>query len=424
MWKNLYTLALRITLVAGVLLSFLLLIELLRAFAFFYRIHQILGIGFAIMTTLLALWAVGQIWVPWRRLPRPIVPPKGSMDASATQKQKIHYIRYLCAYITRLAQNPILDPMDKQEALARVDDLKLLLRAHPMNDDLDRAMHQAENEVIAPCLSSIREQANAEIRKGSRDVMLAVTLSPYHSVDLLIVLYRNAAMVLRIARLYQNRPDSRNELLVLRDTFRVVALLNFLYVSRHLIESLFEQLPLIGRAVDDIGQGLGAGLLTSATGHAAARRCEAFTAWNKEEAAEDLAVSLRDFSGDVRDLFTRDILPELKSRIFAYTPRGARDQPGFWDSVTRGIASSVDTVAHTTDRILLKPAIAGTQAAVRASHRAMRSTNLSQDPAESVEPILERHVRRSRPKRHGNPVGRISRSIGNWFRYGLRGPRP
>ena len=70
--------------------------------------------------------------------------------------------------------------------------------------------------------------------------------------------------------------------MILRDVLRVLITVNFLYIGRNLVENLFANVPLLGRVVDDMGQGLGAGLFTSAAGHAAIERCAAFRGWDKE----------------------------------------------------------------------------------------------------------------------------------------------
>jgi hypothetical protein len=204
--------------------------------------------------------------------------------------------------------------------------------------------------------------------------MMAVTLSPYPSVDLMVVVYRNGAMVLRLIRIYASRPAAREQLLILRDTLRVVATVNFLNVSRNLMESLFSKLPVIGPVVDDIAQGLGAGLLTSAAGHAAVGRCAAFRGWDKEEATETLARQARTFLADVKNIFTKDVLPEIKGRIRAETPAEAVEDPGFWNTVAKGISAAVDTTASTVDALILRPATAGTQGVVRAASTVASST--------------------------------------------------
>jgi hypothetical protein len=168
-------------------------------------------------------------------------------------------------------------------------------------------------------------------------------------------------MVFRVMRIYKSRPALREECLILRDILVVVATVNFLNISRKLIESLFSQVPVIGRVIDDIGQGLGAGLLTSVAGHAAMDRCTAFRGWNDEEEVRSLGARMANFLADVKDLFTKDLMPELKGRIRSAVSPDEADQPGFWDTITRGVASAIDMTAKTVDFLVIKPATAGVQ---------------------------------------------------------------
>ena len=80
-----------------------------------------------------------------------------------------------------------------------------------------------------------------------RDVMLAVTLSPYKSADLLVVVYRNFVMVGRIIRIYNARPSVAGQMRVFSDIFSVVATVNYLNMGRNLIEALASHVPGIGQ---------------------------------------------------------------------------------------------------------------------------------------------------------------------------------
>ena len=107
--------------------------------------------------------------------------------------------------------------------------------------------------------------------------MIAVVLGPFRSADLLVVLYRNGQMILRLAQLYQTRPAPVEQLRIVRDVLAVVATVNLLNFTEKFVEQLFERVPVLGQLAGDVTQGVGAGLLTSATGHAAMNRARVST---------------------------------------------------------------------------------------------------------------------------------------------------
>jgi len=396
----------KVALLLGLFLLFIVAIELFRVFVFFYRLNRVLAIGYV---AVLLLFAV-VLLVQWHRRPRVMTPPELPDDlGEASHRELQRYCRYLARYARRLASNPSLDEELQQAAADCALDIDDALSSHPLRDDLVREIAHAEEEVLAPILGNLREQASAEVRHSVRDVMLGVTLSPYHSVDILVVLYRNARMVLRISRIFNSRPQGREEWLILRDTFRVVATVNLLNLGKTLIESLFVKVPVIGRAVDDIGQGLGAGLLTSASGHAAIDRCAAFRRWDQQEAATSLLGQARSFIVDVRDLFTKDVLPGLKGRIEATTPDEAVRQPGFWDSISRGIATSLDATARTLDSFVVKPAVAGGKGVATAGTVVTRHVARAGGTVARATAQTSRHTYRG--------LGRVLHTFGQRVKY-------
>ncbi|MDD2235965.1 MAG: YcjF family protein [Kiritimatiellae bacterium] len=375
MIKSIWTMACRITLLAGILLTGIAVLEVLRGFAFLYRIHPWVGWGFALLVAGFVLYSFHYVFLRWFRIPKALKPPAMPEHLpEASFKQLRDYARYLIRYMKRLATNPLLTPEETaplNQAVAGIEDV---LSAHPLREDLIREIKTAEKETIIPLLTRLEDTAEAEVRRSVRDIMLGVALSPYHSMDILIVLYRNAVMVLRIADIFDGRPEKTEQALILRDTLRTVVAVNILNMGRTLIEGLFANVPLIGRAMDDISQGLGAGLLTSATGHAAILRCASFRPWSREKAVTSIAGQARGFFTDVRNIFSRDVLPHLKTRIALSAGTEEKDDPGFWNTLIQGIAVSVDNTINTMDALVIQPTFAGTRSATRAGSAAIRVT--------------------------------------------------
>ena len=206
MFKQAWDIVLKAILLVGVLLTLLVGLELLRAFIFFYRFRPWLGWVFAGVVLALALAVPVYFLLKLRRLPRVLKPPRLTDSEKPRYPELVKYCRYLERYLSRLAANSRLADEQRAQAAAAGEQIADVLDAHPLLDDLVRVIMQTETEVILPLLAALEDQARREVRTCVRDVMLAVTLCPYPSVDLMIVLYRNCAMILRLARLYAESP--------------------------------------------------------------------------------------------------------------------------------------------------------------------------------------------------------------------------
>jgi len=244
----------------------------------------------------------------------------------------------------RLEANEQLTDEQKKATMAQRKILEKSLKKARKPDQLKSIIEAAEIQAVEPILNILDRRAEQRIRAGVRDIMLAVTLSPYRVVDLLIVLYRNLVIVRDINLIYNSRPRLRENISILIDTIRVVATVNFINLGTKMVENVTRGLPGIipgvSRIVDDCTEGIAAGLLTSVTGYAAKERCRAFRRWNYEEARENIASHLKTFTADVGKMFFTDIIPHLK------IPGGLALEK--WkevkDSITRGFNDTIDAV--------------------------------------------------------------------------------
>lgn len=299
----------------GVLLSFFAVIEVLRAYQTLYEFHPVAAFVFLGVLVCGTVWIIGYLVVTLASRPAVLIPPPISDANSATNRELRRYGKYLTKYIGRLSYNDALSIEDKDKAKEGMVELALALDTGNNKEALFIAVEKAEEQVIKPILAKLNEEANRQIRSCVRDVMIGVTVSPYKAADLIIVLYRNLVMVIRIVRIYNSRPRFREQLRIFADTIKVVATVNYINMSKNLLESLGSRVPLIGKCVDDIAQGIGAGFMTSVAGHAAMYRCRAFRPWDEENAKESLRNHMRDFYADIRDIFKKDILHIIMNRV-------------------------------------------------------------------------------------------------------------
>lgn len=336
-----------VTITVGLLLSFFAVIEIIRAYQTLNDLHPVAGYVFLGVLFCGTVLIVGYVAVTLASRPAVLIPPPISDTNSATNRELRRYGRYLTKYMNRISDNAALSTEDKDKVREGVMELALALEAGDNKEAFLTAIEKAEEQVTKPILEKLNEEANRQIRDCVRDVMIGVTVSPYKAADLIIVLYRNLVMVMRIVRIYNSRPRFRQQLQILGDTIKVVATVNYINVGKSLLEGLGSRLPVIGQYTDDIAQGMGAGFMTSVAGHAAMDRCRAFKGWNEQEAKHNLRNRVSDFYADVRDIFWKDILPEI-TKLVGNVPKEALEKIRFaLDRTGNAIASFVKVPVRT-----------------------------------------------------------------------------
>jgi len=340
MLKTIWRLIRTTVIVAGVLLSFFAVLELLQAYQTLYNFHPVAAHVFVVVIIGLLTWLIVYVWGNLAVFPRPLNPPKIADCSAATDRQLKKYLRYLKRFLLRLQANPNLtdDQAQIAEALDKLENHSGFNRAECLS-----LIESIENNTIKPALKKLDVQASKQVRDSMRDIMVGVTLSPYKSADLLIVIYRNLVMVVRIVKVYRVRPALSEQLRIFSDIINVVATVNYINMGRNLIEALASRVPGIGRFVDDIAQGIGAGFMTTITGHAAMDRCRAFRGWNEAEAKRHLLSHVGDFYNDVKDIFFKDVWGGIRGR--ASTPPDAGEK----------VADAIDETGSLLDNFVRTP---------------------------------------------------------------------
>ncbi len=329
----------------GVLLGFFAVLEVIRAFQTLYSLHSAAGFLFLLVLlgggVWLGLWFVRTMG----QSPGALKPPVAVDIEQADLKHLGRWSRYQVRFLGRLLDNSALDAAAKQKVQSGLDSFKPGFIA---STQLRERIIAAESNAIIPAIEMLDKQANRQVRDCVRDVMLGVTLSPYKSVDLFIVLYRNIMMTGRIIRIYNSRPTLGQNIRIGLDILNIVATVNYINMGKNLIEALASRLPGIGKLTDDIAQGIGAGVMTSIAGHAAIDRCRAFRSWNAQQAKAGLLSNVGDFYADVRDIFFAVVWGFVKLHSGQAT-----------DQVKDTIYQALDQVAQTIGQCVLVPVKAG-----------------------------------------------------------------
>lgn len=315
MLKTIWKLVRTAVIVIGVLLTFFAVLEMLRAYQTLHNFHPIAGYFFAAAVIGLLLWLVIYVWANMAVFPKALKQPIIDNVQTATDRQLKKYIQYLKRFLQRLIANPNLSDDNRSQITNALSQLESQLSADRTGTlNLITAI---EDNHIKPILKTLDAAASKQVRDSMRDIMVGVTLSPYKSADLLIVLYRNLVMVVRIVKVYRVRPSLGEQFRIFSDIINVIATVNYINMGKNLIEGIASRVPGIGRFVDDIAQGIGAGFMTTITGHAAMDRCRAFRGWNEVEAKKHLLSHVGDFYNDVKDIFFKDVWAGVRGRAGA-----------------------------------------------------------------------------------------------------------
>ncbi|MHC5180986.1 MAG: DUF697 domain-containing protein [Planctomycetota bacterium] len=315
MLKTIWKLIRTAVIVIGVLLTFFAVLEVLRAYQILREMHPVAGYAFLAIIAGVLGWLVVYVWGNMAVFPKALKPPRIDDVQAATDRQLKKYVQYLKRFLQRLIANPNLSDDDRSQithALSQLESQSAADRLAVLN-----LITAIEENHIKPVLKTLDAAAAKQVRDSMRDIMVGVTLSPYKSADLLIVLYRNLVMVVRIVRVYRVRPALSEQLGIFSDIINVIATVNYINMGKNLIEGLGSKVPGIGRFVDDIAQGIGAGFMTTITGHAAMDRCRSFRGWNEVEAKKHLLSHVGDFYNDVKDIFFKDVWSGVRGRAGA-----------------------------------------------------------------------------------------------------------
>jgi putative membrane protein len=198
---------------------------------------------------------------------------------------------YDVSYLRLLERHPKLAGEATTIAAARTKGRALIAQAKAARDpETVKAVHGA---LIAFAVTEIEERlapidAEAEriIRAEAVAVGVATAVSMNGTVDAFIVLWRNANLVARLARLYGGRPNLGASLSILRDVAAVVVIARALEdvtdLTGDVIGSLLGRMGgLVAGPVMDGGINA---MMTLKIGYLARRRCRSFEGWSPREA--------------------------------------------------------------------------------------------------------------------------------------------
>ena len=281
---------------ASSLLLFFLFIEVLRAYQTLAEFHFLAGWGFIVVLAGLFIWAIFAVLRVFSNQ-RALKIPKES--ASAKKR-----LKYLQKYADRLLKNPNLQVSQRdnlQNHFAEIMQKTIESEQKTIN---------LKEQIIEPSLDLLNESADKICRNAVRDVMLGVMLSPFRAMDVLIVINRNWKMLRELVDLYHQRPAMADVFRYTLDVGKIVITVNILNFSEVVTKYVLKSVPGFGQVADDILQGLGAGVVTSAVGDLTIKRCRAYSEWDLEKEKQKWKKSLGTFFKRAIFIFTKDVIPD------------------------------------------------------------------------------------------------------------------
>ncbi len=276
----------RIVMMGAGLILFFISVELLRAYQLFHELNLWLGRAFAVLVLGTALVLLVRLYL-WRQDRQTLRPPRKPGDLKPRHDDLTATTVYLIHRLKRLSLSESLPAEIIKKLRQRAYDMEGLLGSHPLLDDLIRASSRAEIDTLEPALVLLDQQAMVLGKEKIRCVIEDAVEPPFPIVTPLAVLYHQITLVTAITDLYLHRPSLREYLRVLLDVQHTIRGGDFFRIGQRLFEGVYVNSPPLGRAVDDLGQGITCTWLTWSVAKAAMYRCRVTTPWSMKSAVQN-----------------------------------------------------------------------------------------------------------------------------------------
>jgi uncharacterized membrane protein YcjF (UPF0283 family) len=280
------------------LLAIYFIAELFQAVRSIYELNQYIGYLFGTVVFLL----LGQLLVKYIIAAlsiKKISPPpeyKNIDDPSQSDLQKYYQFLYL-----------------RQKAL-QIDFGISIEKALVRNPQVYSADLIVEGRsILEEMISPLDIEAEREIYKAIRDVMTGVIFSPFRSLDLVVVLYKNVQMVYSISKVYNTNPGTAIQMKILKDIMKLALTINVMNIGDKIVENILSMMPGTGQHAGDVAQGIGAGFFTSVIGFSTMRRCRNIDQWSVQEQQENIKNNIGSMMKVITKIIIKDAGPRLRS---------------------------------------------------------------------------------------------------------------
>ena len=327
--------------IIGVLISFGVILEIIRAYETLNNLHPAAGMGFigVILALLIYLLLQAVRIVKYKRIVQP--PAAGRRNFSA-EKYERRYRLFLNELSERFSGNELVLKYCLEDLENFSERKEHLSFSGKMAAEAEKEAIEFERQYISPIMEKLDREAEKVVSDNVGLVTMGTALSPYKSLDLYIVLARNFRMVNKIIELYRTRPSFRETAGIYYDILKVVAAVNILNAMDNLWAGVGRHIPLVGNYGAAVSEGLFSGLLTSVTGHAAMDRCRTFRPLPNEELAVQYRGKIKNWAGDIFDILRRHLLERInpfKKDEDAITEEEMLKAENFWNKISKKLRS-------------------------------------------------------------------------------------
>lgn len=271
------------------------------------QVHPLLGwlstLGFAVAFGMLVVRPAATLA---RIAPGACPPDVDLTDPDLTRQQLQARLTSDDDWLRGMAENPTFSD-DVETVSAIRDDLATLrasLRAGGAVRPLAEQLDAIEEKRIAPILAPIDEEVNEYVRREALEVGVLTAASASGFVDALIVLWRNANMVVWIVQRYYGRGQ-------LRLCIQVLVGLGVTVVSSRVLEAVADTAGgvlksllgnIAGALFGALLDGSANALMTLKLGYLTRRRCNTFKEWSDSSAEHHLGQVIRRVEDEAEDL--------------------------------------------------------------------------------------------------------------------------
>lgn len=274
-------------------LSFLMIIgQMYLFYNLFADIHWALGLGFVVALTAALFWLVVRPLLSFFSTPIAATPPEPPKNPGfPSHSEAMARLKYDLKYLKALSKNPALSGLGDTLAADMEKGQTLLAELKSKNEapskELLAAILTFEHEHIDTRLKAIDSEVEKLIHNEAVGVGVTTAVSMNGTVDAFIVLWRNANLVSRIARMYFGRPHLRGSLMILRDVAAMVVLSRVLDdvtdMTGEIMGGLLGRMG--GMVAGPVMDGAINAMMTLKVGYLAKRRCRSFETWSLKEAS-------------------------------------------------------------------------------------------------------------------------------------------
>jgi len=265
-----------------------------------FELNSYIGYIFSFVIVALVLQLITKYFITIISLKKASAPPEYLMQEEPTQPELRRYRRFLTQRQQQLMKHPDYDPSG----------VKLLSNnTRLMNVEMINKSKNAVEQMVKP----LDEKAEREIFNGIRDVMIGVIFSPYRSLDVFVVLYKNVKMVNTISTIYNTRPGTAVQIKIMKDILQLALTINVMNVGDKVIENILSIVPGTGQNANDVAQGIGAGFFTSVIGFSAMRRCRNIDQWSIQEQQDKFKKNISSMVTIISKIIVSDTGSRLKS---------------------------------------------------------------------------------------------------------------